>query len=182
MKYIDYYKVLGVTKDSNLDDIKKAYRKLARKYHPDLSKTKATESQFKEIAEAYATLKDPEKRAAYDDLGTGLNGADFSPPPQWNNTYNQGHESFEGMSLADLLEALQGQSRHSTSRQGPRKGQNYEDSISISLLDSLIGARINLQLVDEGKNKQLAEARGLIIALGSVVLQQVIRDLPSILK
>ena len=59
------------------------------------------------------------------------------------------------MSLADLLEALQGQSRHSTSRQGPRKGQNYEDSISISLLDSLIGARINLQLVDEGKNKQL---------------------------
>jgi curved DNA-binding protein len=69
MKYKDYYEVLGIPRDANLDQIKKAYRKLARETHPDVSKAKGGEARFKEVAEAYATLKDPEKRKAYDELG-----------------------------------------------------------------------------------------------------------------
>ncbi|TMG83431.1 MAG: J domain-containing protein, partial [Betaproteobacteria bacterium] len=69
MKYKDYYAILGVERGASAEDIKKAYRKLARKYHPDVSKEPNAEEKFKEMAEAYETLKDPEKRAAYDQLG-----------------------------------------------------------------------------------------------------------------
>ena len=69
MKYKDYYATLGVARDADADAIKKAYRKLARRHHPDVAKEAKAEDRFKEIGEAYATLKDPEKRAAYDQLG-----------------------------------------------------------------------------------------------------------------
>ena len=83
MKYKDYYAILGVARDATADDIKKAYRKLARKYHPDVSKESGAEEKFKEIGEAYETLKDPEKRAAYDQLGRYQSGQEFRPPPDW---------------------------------------------------------------------------------------------------
>lgn len=155
MKYIDYYHVLDVAKDASLDDIKKAYRKLARKYHPDLSKDKSTETQFKELAEAYATLKDPEKRSAYDALGSSPNGADFSPPPQWSNTYTNGQSSFDEMNLADLLAALHSQPRHTAYTAHPQRGQNYEDTVAISMLESLTGTHLHLQLMEQGKPKKL---------------------------
>jgi len=80
MEYIDYYKVLGVNRDTPQADIKKAYRRLARKYHPDVSKEANAEQHFKEIGEAYEALKDPEKRASYDQLGENWkNGQDLSP-------------------------------------------------------------------------------------------------------
>ena len=82
MKFQDYYEVLGVPRDASQDDIRKAYRTLARKHHPDVSKTPGTEERFKEVGEAYATLKDAEKRAAYDALGRRKPGEDFAPPPQ----------------------------------------------------------------------------------------------------
>jgi len=78
MKYKDYYAILGVDRGANADDIKKAYRKLARKYHPDVSKEPDAEEKFKEMAEAYETLKDPEKRAAYDQLGRYAAGRNFN--------------------------------------------------------------------------------------------------------
>ncbi len=81
MKYKDYYAILGVKRDAGADDIKNAYRRLARKYHPDVSKEKDAEEKFKEMAEAYETLKDPEKRAAYDQLGSHAAGQEFRPPP-----------------------------------------------------------------------------------------------------
>ena len=83
MEYKDYYKVLGVDRDATQDDIKRAYRKLARKYHPDVSKEVDAEKKFKEVGEAYEVLKDPEKRAAYDQLGSRYQaGEDFQPPPR----------------------------------------------------------------------------------------------------
>src|SRR6476619_1179921 len=88
MEFKDYYAILGVARDATADDIKKAYRKLAQKYHPDVSKDPAGEEKFKEVAEAYQTLKDPEKRAAYDQLGTGFQqGQDFQPPPDWQQQF-----------------------------------------------------------------------------------------------
>src|SRR5690606_38792582 len=84
MEYKDYYKIMGVARDAAQDDIKRAYRKLARRYHPDVSKDEDAETRFKEIGEAYEVLKDPEKRAAYDQLGANWKaGQEFRPPPDW---------------------------------------------------------------------------------------------------
>lgn len=88
MEYRDYYKVLGVARNANADDIKKSYRRLARKYHPDVSKEKDAEQKFKEVQEAYEVLKDPEKRAAYDQLGSEWkSGQQFRPPPDWGSGF-----------------------------------------------------------------------------------------------
>ena len=77
MKYKDYYQILGVARDASDEAIKKAYRKLARKYHPDVSKEKDAEERFKQVAEAYETLRDKDKRRAYDHLGHHRSGQDF---------------------------------------------------------------------------------------------------------
>src|SRR5450759_4564288 len=84
MEFRDYYQTLGVTRTATADGIKKVYRRLARKYHPDVSKEPNAEAKFKEVQEAYEVLKDPEKRAAYDQLGNeARSGQDFRPPPDW---------------------------------------------------------------------------------------------------
>lgn len=88
MKYKDYYEVLGLPRSATQDDIKRTYRKLARKYHPDLSKLDDAEPRFKEVGEAYSVLKDTEKRAAYDRMGDQWrNGQDFKPPAQWDEGF-----------------------------------------------------------------------------------------------
>src|SRR6185295_3736522 len=84
MEYRDYYETLNVPRTATADEIKKAYRRLARKYHPDVSKEADAEARFKEVQEAYEVLKDPEKRAAYDQLGSNWQqGQQFRPPPDW---------------------------------------------------------------------------------------------------
>src|SRR5688572_18081104 len=85
MEFKDYYQVLGVARDAPAEDIRKAYRQLARKYHPDVSKEPDADARMKEVNEAWAVLQDPEKRAAYDQVGRGFQpGQEFRPPPDWD--------------------------------------------------------------------------------------------------
>jgi curved DNA-binding protein len=155
MKYKDYYETLGVARDANLDQIKKAYRKLARTHHPDMSKAPDAEARFKDAAEAYATLKDTAKRAAYDELGHPPAGAQFTPPPQWREDFSAGGASFEDLDLADLLATLGRGRRGASSAAMPQKGRDYESAISISLADARLGATVNLQLADANGERTL---------------------------
>ncbi len=113
MEYKDYYHVMGVARDASKDEIKRAYRKLARKYHPDVSKEPDAEAKFKEVAEAYEVLKDPEKRKTYDRLGSDWRqGQDFRPPPDWGEKGFEFHtEGFKGggaEAFSDFFETLFG--------------------------------------------------------------------------
>ncbi len=148
MKYKDYYATLGVPRDASLDQIKKAYRKLARQHHPDMSKAPQAEAQFKEAAEAYATLKDPEKRAVYDEMGRHPAGEDFAPPPQWQYESSNAGSGMDDLDLADFLAALgRGQGRASRSR-ASIPGRDFETSVRISLEDAHRGTTVNLELND----------------------------------
>lgn len=94
MKFKDYYETLGVARNASADEIKRAYRRLARKFHPDVSKEADAENRFKEVGEAYEVLRDPKKRAAYDNLGAGWSdGQDFTPPGQWSSFFRDGGRS-----------------------------------------------------------------------------------------
>src|SRR5512140_1339411 len=85
MEFKDYYQTLGIARDASAEEVKKAYRKLARKYHPDVSQEKDAEARMKDVNEANAVLSDPEKRAAYDQVGRGYQpGQEFRPPPDWD--------------------------------------------------------------------------------------------------
>jgi curved DNA-binding protein len=148
MKYKDYYSILGLQRNAAAEDIKKAYRKLARKYHPDVSKDPEGEEKFKEVAEAYEALKDPEKRAAYDQLGNYRPGQDFQPSPDWGKQFGDSQFSFEDADLADLFAGLAA-GRH---RAGPGAGQmrmpgeDYEVTARISLEDAYRGTEVELNL------------------------------------
>lgn len=156
MKYKDYYAALGVPVDADLQQIKKAYRKLARQHHPDVSKAPGAEARFKEAAEAYATLKDPEKRAAYDELGRRPPGEEFAPPPQWRHDHGPEAAGFEDAELADLLAAL-GRRHAGGAARGPvpRHGHDYETAARISLEDAHRGTTVNLDLNDNEGAKTL---------------------------
>ena len=155
MKFKDYYEILGVARTATIDEIKKSYKKLAHQYHPDVTKDPKGEDKFKEIGEAYATLKDKEKRAAYDDLGKHGAGEEFRPPPNWggNNGFNQNQYSqygqqngqqnpFDNIDLADLFASFSGGKRQS--RNQAAAGQDYELAASISLEDAYIGITLDL--------------------------------------
>lgn len=149
MKYKDYYAVLGVERTASQDDIKKAYRRLARKYHPDVSKESNAEERFKEVAEAYETLKDPEKRAAYDQLGRHPSGQEFRPPPDWETRFSPG--GFEDIDLADLFAHFGARPGRGFSRRASADfalgGEDYEANATLSLGDAAHGTELALQLV-----------------------------------
>ena len=148
MKYKDYYKTLGVERNATDDAIKKAYRKLARKYHPDVSKEPDAEAKFKEVAEAYETLKDPEKRAAYDQLGSRPQGQEFRPPPDWERAFaGAGGMSFDDIDLADLFAGLGGRaSRGPRGAPRPRRGPDYEAAVQLTFEQAFQGTEIELDL------------------------------------
>ena len=155
MKYKDYYQTLGLPRDADLDQIKQAYRKLARAHHPDMSKAPDAEARFKEAAEAYSTLKDPVKRAAYDELGQPQAGAEFSPPPRWHEDFGAGGAASEDLDLADWLAALGRGSRGASAAATPLKGRDYESSITITLADARRGSTVNLNLSDTSGERTL---------------------------
>ena len=146
MKYKDYYATLGIERGATDEEIKKAYRKLARKYHPDVSKEANAEEKFKEVGEAYETLKDPEKRAAYDQLGRHSTGEEFRPPPDWQQSFGGAQFSFDDLDLADLFAGLAGRQRTSRSP-GPIPGADYEAGVRLSFDQAYAGTEIELDLV-----------------------------------
>ena len=152
MKYKDYYKILGVERGAAEDEIKKAYRRLARKYHPDVSKEANAKEKFQEVAEAYETLRDKEKRAAYDSLGSYRPGQDFRPPPDWFDRFGTGQgEDLRGVDLSDLFESMgifgraQGR-RGGFGRSIPIPGEDYEVVVRLALDEAYRGTERELQL------------------------------------
>ena len=150
MKYQDYYKTLGVPRDASNDDIKRAYRRLARKYHPDVSKQANAEEKFKEIGEAYEVLKDAEKRSRYDQLGANWKeGQDFSPPPGWDRSFKFGGGAGSSVDVSDFFSALFGEKmggHHPGFSQAPSRGQDLTVSVSIAMEDAYQGVQRMLHL------------------------------------
>jgi curved DNA-binding protein len=176
VKFRDYYEVLGVDRKASAEEIQKAYRKLARKYHPDINKTKDAEDHFKEINEANEVLSDPEKRKRYDALGANWKaGQDFRPPPEWgrqfnNESFNFGERGAEDLNgFSDFFSAFFGQSafggqgvggqgfgagapfgasRFSTGggQEAMRAPQPQEAELAISVEEAFLGAAKMIQL------------------------------------
>ena len=170
MEYKDYYKILGVERGVDQEALKRSYRKLARKYHPDVSKEPDAEARFKELNEAYEVLKDPEKRAAYDQLGSNWQaGQDFRPPPGWDQGFEfhgGGYTQVDPEEFSDFFESLFGRGgfgggRHfsgshgfgggsgfssRSGRSGARKGENAHAKILIDIEDAYNGSTRTLTL------------------------------------
>lgn len=158
MEFKDYYTTLGIERDATQDEVKRAYRKLARKFHPDINKEADAENRFKEVGEAYEVLQDTEKRAAYDKFGQNWQaGQDFDPPPDWDNGFEftgGGYTENDSSQFSDFFESLfgaqgagpgagpfSGQQRHYSG-----KGQDLHAKISINLEDSYKGSKQSLTL------------------------------------
>lgn len=161
MQFKDYYQIMGVARDATQEDIKRAYRKLARKYHPDVSKVPDAEVRFKELGEAYEVLKDAEKRAAYDQLGADFkSGQDFRPPPDWNAGFEFSGGGFTGGDAADysdFFESLFG--RGFRAGGGARasfhaRGEDHHAKVLIDLEDSYQGTTRTITLRVPGVDAQ----------------------------
>lgn len=141
MEFKDYYATLGVPREAAADDIRKAFRKLARKYHPDVSKEADAEARMKEVNEAYAVLSDPEKRAAYDQLGRGYRpGEEFRPPPDWDAGFEFSHHDMPGGDFSDFFAELFG-------RMGARAhGRDHFAKVLLDVEDAFLGAERQIQL------------------------------------
>lgn len=158
MQYKDYYKILGVEKNATADDIKKAYRKLVRKYHPDVSKAADASERTAEINEAYDVLSDPEKRQAYDSIGRGgqtFDGQNFQPPPDWDYAFNYSIHGAETGEFSDFFEQLFGRARsaHSGGRtrgfdrsHASMRGDDQYAKIELDIADAYRGAERILTL------------------------------------
>lgn len=152
MQYKDYYQIMGLRRDASQDEIKRAYRSLARKYHPDVSKEANAEERFKELGEAYEVLRDPEKRAAYDRLGNNWRaGQEFRPPPDWDQGFEfPGGGGFArgGGDFSDFFESLFGHafSGGQGGAQFHARGEDTHAKVVIDLEDAYHGATRSITL------------------------------------
>lgn len=156
MKFKDYYQVLGVARDATTAELKRAYRKLARRYHPDVSEEPEAEARFKEINEAYEALKDPGRRRAYDQLGSSYRaGEAFDPPPGWSTTRDSHHFDFAGDSggFGEFFDAIFGAGRTGREGQGERfrmRGGDRHALAIVSLEDAYTGREQTVEIPGEG--------------------------------
>jgi len=165
MKFKDYYKILGVESDASQDEIKRAYRKLARKYHPDVSQEARAEERFKEVGEAYEALKDADKRKAYDQVRRGgwRQGDEFRPPPDWQGQGQSGFSPEDLSGFSDFFSSLfgggfgngpgRGQARQP--RQQPGRDQNARIEVDLETAYSGGSRRITLNRTVQGPSGML---------------------------
>jgi curved DNA-binding protein len=150
MEFKDYYEILGVSRDASAEDIKRSYRKLARKYHPDVSKVADAEARFKDLGEAYEVLKDAEKRAAYDALGQQWRaagarpGEDVRPPPDWDRGFE--FRGSEAENLGDFFDALFGHRARRAGGGARSRGEDHHAKVEVDLEDAYRGARTTISL------------------------------------
>lgn len=152
MKFKDYYEVMGLSRDASADEIKRAYRRLARKYHPDVSKETDAETRFKELGEAYEVLKDSEKRAAYDQLGQQYRaGQEFRPPPDWDFEFSEGPRA---TAFSDFFEQLFGGRGPDGGARRTHRARGYDTSaqVEITLEEAFAGAQrtVNMERLERG--------------------------------
>jgi len=168
VEFKDYYQALGVDRSATQDEIKKSYRKLARKYHPDVSKEPDAEAHMKDVNEAFAVLSDPEKRAAYDNVGQNFNaGQDFRPPPDWDAGFEfsgRGPSARESADFSDFFSELFGGRMQGATPGGAhfqQRGEDHHAKIVLDIEDSYHGASRTLSLrapvVDDNGHVSLAE-------------------------
>ncbi|MFT6407242.1 MAG: curved DNA-binding protein [Arenicella sp.] len=153
MEYKDYYKTLGIEREATADEIKRSYRKLARKYHPDVSKEDNAEAQFKQVSEAYEVLRDPEKRTAYDQFGSNWKaGQDFRPPPDWNQGQDFHGGGFTGADTGDFSDFFDGIFNRGNAHRGQGRdgfhahGEDTHTKIVIDIEDAYHGATRTIKL------------------------------------
>lgn len=155
MQYKDYYQILGVTRSADADEIKLAYRKLARKYHPDVSDEKDAEDRFKEVAEAYEVLRDSDKRAAYDQLGREYrSGQQFRPPPDWGQRFGSGsHRRASDLhGFSDFFSSLFGGAGPSGGGAQPEVDAGFLD---VTVEEIFTGTRRRVMLNEGGHPRQV---------------------------
>jgi curved DNA-binding protein len=162
MQFKDYYDTLGVTRGAAAEEVKRAYRKLARKYHPDVSKEKNAEAKFKDVQEAYEVLKDPEKRATYDQLGRDYRpGQQFRPPPDWSQQFGQsGPHRFTDMNgFSDFFSSLFGGAPGPGAGYGPGQGQASSEAdagvLEVTVEEAYAGAKRRVTLHEAGRSRQV---------------------------
>jgi curved DNA-binding protein len=156
MQYRDYYEILGVTRGADADEVKRAYRKLARKFHPDVSKEKNAEEKFKEVQEAYEVLRDSDKRAAYDQLGRDFrNGQQFRPPPDWSQRFggSGGQRFADSNGFSDFFSSLFGGSAAG----GSNAGQADSDAghLDVTVEEAFAGTKRRVALNEHGRQRQV---------------------------
>ncbi|RJP24438.1 MAG: J domain-containing protein [Candidatus Omnitrophota bacterium] len=187
-KYKDYYETLGVKRDAKQEDIQKAFRKLARKYHPDINQDPKAEEKFKEINEAYEVLRDSEKRKRYDALGSNWKpGQDFAPPPGWENVHFEFHTSpgsqdfgfdpFGGGGFSEFFESLfggkgfsgfdsaRGRMQGRSGFQRPRRGNDMETELQVTLEDVYHGATKSIELRSQDVNEYVQPTKRLEVKI-----------------
>jgi curved DNA-binding protein len=176
VEYQDYYQIMGVARDASADDIKRAYRRLARKYHPDVSKEKNAEERFKQIGEAYEVLRDPEKRAAYDALGARKPGEEFRPPPGWQFDHGAGMAG-NAQAHSDFFDELFGGLGRGRGTFRSR-GLDAAGQVEITLEEAFLGTerRLSLQRVhqdERGRAQPTTQQLNVRIPPGVVDGQQI---------
>ena len=156
MQYRDYYEILGLTRSADADEVKRAYRKLARKFHPDVSKEKNAEDKFKEVQEAYEVLRDAEKRAAYDQLGRDFrNGQQFRPPPDWSQRFGStGGQRFSDLNgFSDFFSSLFGGSGAGAGNSG--QTDSNAGHLDVTVEEAFAGTKRRVALNEHGRQRQV---------------------------